>query len=197
MAGRRQLDERRLRATIAYITGKTFSGKLKLFKLLYLIDFTAYVELGRSVTGECYKAAKLGPVPEYLSDNFDTLILDTVILTKTDIGADNPEFRMSPLDSAPPISVVDLEERKVIDQVLAAHGSKSGKQLTEMTHHELPYRLRARDRQHIPYRLAGYRNFHKLSQSEIATIAADPEYVRRVRKGLAWYDSREPEDEVL
>src|SRR5258708_2490695 len=98
MAGRRQLDEGRLKATMAYVTGKTHSGKLKLFKLLYLIDFTAYVKLGRSVTGESYKAAQLGPVPEYLSDNFDALIRDTVILTKTDIGAENPEFRMSPQD---------------------------------------------------------------------------------------------------
>ena len=38
-------------------------GKVKLFKLLYFVDFMHYKETGRSVTGMDYFAWQMGPVP--------------------------------------------------------------------------------------------------------------------------------------
>jgi uncharacterized phage-associated protein len=38
-------------------------GKIKLFKLLYLLDFDHFRQTGRSVTGLEYQAWKFGPVP--------------------------------------------------------------------------------------------------------------------------------------
>src|SRR5690606_2356573 len=43
-------------------------GKVKLFKLLYFLDFTHFRETGRSVTGMDYFAWKMGPVPVALYD---------------------------------------------------------------------------------------------------------------------------------
>jgi uncharacterized phage-associated protein len=38
-------------------------GKIKLIKLLYLLDFEHFRQTGRSVTGMDYRAWKMGPVP--------------------------------------------------------------------------------------------------------------------------------------
>ena len=51
-------------------------GKVKLFKLLYLLDFTHFRETGRSVTGLEYRAWKIGPVPLELMQEWDELEAD-------------------------------------------------------------------------------------------------------------------------
>ncbi len=46
-------------------------GKIKLFKLLYLLDFEHFRQTGRSVTGLEYHAWKLGPVPILLMQEWE------------------------------------------------------------------------------------------------------------------------------
>ena len=46
-------------------------GKIKLFKLLYFLDFTHFRETGRSVTGMDYFAWKMGPVPVELFNEIE------------------------------------------------------------------------------------------------------------------------------
>lgn len=46
-------------------------GKVKLFKLLYFLDFTHFRETGRSVTGMDYFAWKMGPVPVELFEEIE------------------------------------------------------------------------------------------------------------------------------
>jgi uncharacterized phage-associated protein len=48
-----------------------YCGKIKLFKLLYLLDFDHFKETGRSVTGAEYSAWKLGPVPVQLDEEWE------------------------------------------------------------------------------------------------------------------------------
>ena len=52
-----------INAVVFFAQNTRFCGKVKLFKLLYLLDFAHYRETGRSVTGMDYLAWKLGPVP--------------------------------------------------------------------------------------------------------------------------------------
>jgi uncharacterized phage-associated protein len=50
--------------TIVYFAQHTkYCGKIKLIKLLYLLDFEHFRQTGRSVTGMDYLAWKMGPVP--------------------------------------------------------------------------------------------------------------------------------------
>jgi uncharacterized phage-associated protein len=56
-------------AFFAANTGKC--GKVKLFKLLYFLDFGHYRETGRCVTGLDYYAWKFGPVPTALMDELE------------------------------------------------------------------------------------------------------------------------------
>jgi len=46
-------------------------GKVKLFKLMYFLDFEHYKQIGRSVTGLNYYAWPMGPVPVDLYAEFD------------------------------------------------------------------------------------------------------------------------------
>lgn len=60
-------DRQKLIETIVFFAASTrFCGKVKIFKLLYLLDFAHFRETGRSVTGLDYQAWKLGPVPRDL-----------------------------------------------------------------------------------------------------------------------------------
>ena len=51
-------------------------GKIKLFKLLYLLDFEHFRKTGRPVTGMEYRAWKMGPVPAQLVQEWDELESD-------------------------------------------------------------------------------------------------------------------------
>ncbi|RKZ83264.1 MAG: hypothetical protein DRR19_19395 [Candidatus Parabeggiatoa sp. nov. 1] len=53
-------------------------GKVKLFKLMYFLDFEHYKQIGRSVTGLNYYAWPLGPVPVALYAEFDVPAADMV-----------------------------------------------------------------------------------------------------------------------
>jgi uncharacterized phage-associated protein len=68
------IDRRRekLVNAIVYFARNTNSlGKIKLFKLLYLLDFEHFRQTGRSVTGLHYRAWKLGPVPMRLMQEWE------------------------------------------------------------------------------------------------------------------------------
>lgn len=52
-----------LHAIVFFAKNTRFYGKVKLFKLLYLLDFAHCRETGRSVTGLDYLAWRMGPVP--------------------------------------------------------------------------------------------------------------------------------------
>jgi len=51
-------------------------GKIKLFKILYFLDFMHFKETGRSVTGLEYFAWKMGPVPVTLFEEIDAPAID-------------------------------------------------------------------------------------------------------------------------
>jgi len=73
--------------TILYLcdaVGGSLRGKKKLAKLLYYVDFDRYEynESEKSVTGDVYKAWKMGPVPQHFSkviDDDDLRIMQHVI----------------------------------------------------------------------------------------------------------------------
>lgn len=57
-------QRQKLLNAILYFAANTHGcGKIKLIKLLYLLDFAHFRETGASVTGLEYRAWKLGPVP--------------------------------------------------------------------------------------------------------------------------------------
>ncbi|HKZ10740.1 MAG TPA: Panacea domain-containing protein [Rhodanobacteraceae bacterium] len=67
-------DREKFIQAILYFAHNTRAlGKVKLFKLLYLLDFEHFRQTGRSVTGLDYRAWKMGPVPAALVQQWDEL----------------------------------------------------------------------------------------------------------------------------
>lgn len=70
-------DQEKFVQAILYFAHNTRAlGKVKLFKLLYLLDFEHFRQAGRSVTGMEYRAWKMGPVPAELVQQWDELDAD-------------------------------------------------------------------------------------------------------------------------
>lgn len=67
-------EREKLINAILYFAHRTkYLGKIKLFKLLYLLDFEHFRQTGRSVTGLDYSAWKYGPVPAKVMQEWDEL----------------------------------------------------------------------------------------------------------------------------
>jgi uncharacterized phage-associated protein len=65
--------EKLINAVVFFATNTQHCGKVKLFKLLYLLDFAHFRQTGRSVTGLEYRAWKMGPVPLELVQEWEQL----------------------------------------------------------------------------------------------------------------------------
>lgn len=65
--------EKLINAIIYFAQNTKHLGKIKLFKLLYLLDFEHYRSTGRSVTGLKYHAWQYGPVPVALAQEWEDL----------------------------------------------------------------------------------------------------------------------------
>jgi uncharacterized phage-associated protein len=65
--------EKLINAILYFASHTKYCGKIKLIKLLYLLDFAHFRETGHSVTGLDYHAWELGPVPVDVYQEWDTL----------------------------------------------------------------------------------------------------------------------------
>jgi len=63
--------EKLINAILYFARETKYLGKIKLFKLLYLLDFEHFRQTGRSVTGLDYQAWKFGPVPVDVMEEWD------------------------------------------------------------------------------------------------------------------------------
>lgn len=65
--------EKLINAAVFFAQNTKYCGKIKLIKLLYLLDFEHFRQTGHSVTGMDYVAWKMGPVPLSLYAEWDDL----------------------------------------------------------------------------------------------------------------------------
>jgi uncharacterized phage-associated protein len=65
--------QRLINAVVFFAQNTKYCGKIKLFKLLYLLDFEHFRQTGKSVTGFDYQAWKFGPVPVDLMEEWEQL----------------------------------------------------------------------------------------------------------------------------
>lgn len=65
-----------INAIVFFASNTQYCGKIKLFKLLYLMDFEHFSQIGKSVTGFEYQAWKFGPVPTALMEEWEELSPD-------------------------------------------------------------------------------------------------------------------------
>lgn len=71
--------EKLINAIVFFASHTNHCGKVKLIKLLYLLDFEHFRETGRSVTRLEYRAWKMGPVPIDIMQEWDQLEPDLAV----------------------------------------------------------------------------------------------------------------------
>ena len=65
--------QRLINAVLFFAKNVKYCDKIKLFKLLYLLDFEHFRQTGKCVTGYDYQAWKFGPVPVDLMEEWEQL----------------------------------------------------------------------------------------------------------------------------
>jgi uncharacterized phage-associated protein len=105
-------------------------GRIKLAKLLWRIDFTAYWRLERPITEATYEADEFGPVP-----------VQELLATRDLEAAGRFEWvldwdcRWLPcISDEPDMSIFDPVERELIDGVIDQFRNTSGRQMVEEAH---------------------------------------------------------------
>lgn len=153
--------EKLIQAVIYFAQNTKFCGKVKLFKLLYFLDFEHYKTTGRSVTGLKYSAWKMGPVPTELFDELESPEPDMAEALEI---SEIPTFRGNRMLSFKPLKAFsgDLftkREIKLLESLSHEYQDTKADDMIEATHLEnLPwdqvYNKEASPRAEIPYEYA-------------------------------------------
>lgn len=138
-----------------------YLGKVKLFKLLYFLDFEHYRDTGRSVTGLDYAAWKMGPVPARLFEELkhpEPDWMGKVEFKEVSIKSGHSMFTVSAIGS-PELAHFSKRELRIMSQLVEKYVDAQAEDMVEATHLEnLPWHyvyVEQNKKQHqIPYELA-------------------------------------------
>jgi len=150
-------DDRKLRELMLYIASRSMDdphmGALKLNKVLFRIDFGAYLNLGAPVTGHPYFKLPEGPAPRHLVEVRRGLIDEGLArLDPMDVGATHDLMRLVPLRD-PDLRVFSREQIAYADKVLEELADSSGTAVSDETHLLVGWNL-AKLHETIPYETA-------------------------------------------
>jgi len=133
--------------------GDPLFGAIKLNKLLFLSDFSAYVGLGRPITGQEYFALSQGPAPRYLVRIRDEMKKKGDIAIRREGSSSGLYTNRVFALREPDLSQFTPQEIALVTSVLQNCWRHTGTELTEITHRFAGWRL-AGDKETIPYSVA-------------------------------------------
>jgi uncharacterized phage-associated protein len=183
-------DENKAKQLILYLASKVDVGKTKLMKLLYLIDFIAYEKRGKPITNDVYEHWDLGPVPRNIWKNFKEMTSD-ILEQKAEDRNTGKYHKLIP-KITPNLAIFTKTEREVIDSVIEEYGNLYQRELVQIVHKELPYRVTQKN-EVIPYHLAPYRNYRRLTKSQLAKLRANKAYIKRLREAYRAFKAEKSE----
>ena len=175
--------EKLLHAIIYFAHNTAYCGKVKLFKLLYFLDFQHFMEVGRSVTSSDYYAWKMGPVPRDLHEELDAPQADMAKAMNVGESAPwkggNKMLRIDPLidfDS----DLFSKREKRIMADLALEYRSARAEDMIEKTHLEnLPWHRvwhdEGRKQALIPYDYA----LRKGEKTQAAETAREHEEIER------------------
>lgn len=146
---------------IIYFCKETACNKLKLYKLLYHLDFRHYAQTGRSVTGLEYYAWPKGPVPVDLHNEIPSPAED--LKEKVEFAISSSAVLSQAVEIKPKAdfdpSVFTKRELAILKEVADQFSISYANEMVESTH--LPgdpwdrvYNLEERKQQKIPFEYA-------------------------------------------
>lgn len=127
----------RLREMILYVADKSTAddnfGSVKLNKILYFADFTAFAVIGRPITGAEYVRREHGPCPRKLKDVRGSLVRDGSAVIQKRQCHTYTQDRVVPLRK-PDLGGFSAEEIEIVHDVLERLRSVNGSQASEISH---------------------------------------------------------------
>jgi uncharacterized phage-associated protein len=129
-------------------------GKVKLFKLLYYIDFDHYQHYKTSVTGDVYHKWPYGPVGDKTEQILSEMESEEMIsITRRQVG----DFSQYVFETfAQPADAFSSSEMEVLKLVVKKWANHTTNEIIAATHGEAPWRA-VEMWDEIPYSLAFYR----------------------------------------
>jgi hypothetical protein len=149
-------NESKLKELIIYIAALEESnesfGVTKLNKLLFRIDFTAFVELRKPVTGVRYFALEEGPAPQPMKKLLEIMRKNGEInIVKSNYGGGEQQ-RVTALRAANK-NMFKSQELDLASRIVQQYWGKSGRTMTHESHELLRW-SHARLKEEIPYQVA-------------------------------------------
>lgn len=126
----------RLEELILYVAAKMKQdrhagiGRIKLAKLIWRIDFTAFWRFGHPITEATYQADKLGPSP--VEELMATRDLEAMGRFHWEREWDQQLLPVA--DASPDLEIFEPSERDLIDEVVDRFRSTSGSQMVDDAH---------------------------------------------------------------
>lgn len=164
-----KINKKKYENAILYLCqqlGGSISGKKKLAKLLYYVDFDhfEYNESMAPITGDIYQKWEMGPVPKRYMDIVNGLEKAKKLIRSQKANANIRPTEIFTATAAPDTSIFSKDELYILDRVIEKYGHLNGKQLEILTHQEAPF-IAAENNDDIPYELAFYRgtDFNELA----------------------------------
>lgn len=137
-------SEEKLRELILYIACKSVNdprcGAVKLNKLLYYADFTAYRVLGHSITGAEYQHLKEGPAPRRGLPAQEKLKRDGAIEMVSKPSVVGDPIRLI-VPKRKPYQIFSKEEKTIVNDIIKEFWNLTGTELSDMSHKEFGWRL--------------------------------------------------------
>lgn len=131
-------------------------GMTVLYKLLYFADFDYYEKYEEQLMGLTYIKNTHGPTPrEFVSVVKDMKESGELIEVKSKYFTHEQKKYLP--NREPDLSLLSGRELELIDDVLDRYADKSARQLSDLSHHDMPWKATG-DKQNIDYELAFYRS---------------------------------------
>ena len=141
MQSRQTIQRQRLVHALAYFAAKVKNPfKVKMFKLLFLFDFTHFKETGLPATDSSYYAWDRGPVPKDLFEELeegrvpdDLNGLISIVTQQREDGF--VSYRFAPrAKSKPDLSVFTPRQIRIMDELIEIYRDATGAEMSEISH---------------------------------------------------------------
>jgi len=132
-------DRKIVNAIMFFASRVKYPFKLKIFKLLFFLDYIHFKETGRPVTNLLYKAYPMGPVPERLyeainerkcSDYFNR---NLKLIERPDIGEGALQFNLR-AGRKPNMETFSPREIRILEEVTDIYKNSQADEMSEITH---------------------------------------------------------------
>jgi hypothetical protein len=130
-------DDRRMKELILYLATKSVSdprfSSTKLNKLLFYCDFSAYLRLGHSISGQSYQKLQFGPVPKAMLPILEQLKAESDC---DEIEAEHFGHRQKRVIARRPpnVSVFTPEELFLADQIVGDLWESNATEVSQLSH---------------------------------------------------------------